>query len=293
MHRTREIALRVLSENEGVIRLSDHPQLRHRFQRMLKLGELTRVLPGVVVSTALASHPHALIRALHLWRPNAVFLGRSAAALSWWPSVSLNTLTVATTRIWTPAPAGVTFITTQPPPADVIRRNGVMLHKPEAGALWASSNGDDLLAVEGLRTGIFTPESLRSHAESAGHPRNGAMACAAIRLRSNPWSVWELRLHELLREAGITGWVGNPAIHLRGRRYHPDVAFLLERVTVEVDSELHHSTREDREADMRRHNAFVAAGWRVLHVSPRRLREDPQGIIDEISTLLWRRHRAA
>ena len=43
--------------------------------------------------------------------------------------------------------------------------------------------------------------------------------------RENPWSPPERLAHRLLRDAGITGWVGNLRVVVRGHAYSVDIGF--------------------------------------------------------------------
>lgn len=55
---------------------------------------------------------------------------------------------------------------------------------------------------------------------------------------------------------------------------------------VEVDSWRFHKTRQAFEADRRRDAKLVTAGWRVLRVTYRRLRDEPWAVAADIAALL-------
>jgi very-short-patch-repair endonuclease len=73
----------------------------------------------------------------------------------------------------------------------------------------------------------------------------------------------EQRLKTLLEGAGVIGWTAQHEIG--GRRV--DVAFVAERLAVQVDSYLHHSSRTDWAKDHARNRDLVEAGFRVLPVT--------------------------
>ena len=76
-------------------------------------------------------------------------------------------------------------------------------------------------------------------------------------------SVAELRLHELLRRQGFTGWEPNTPIMIRGRiAAVADVLFADRRLVVEVDGRSSHADRFQR--DRERDAMLVAAGYAVL-----------------------------
>jgi very-short-patch-repair endonuclease len=79
----------------------------------------------------------------------------------------------------------------------------------------------------------------------------------------NPWSYAELRLHRILRAAGITGWKANITITLNGEAFHPDILFREARVIVEFDGREVHDNTEQFLADRERLNRFAEHGYVV------------------------------
>ena len=72
-------------------------------------------------------------------------------------------------------------------------------------------------------------------------------------------------------------------------RVRLDAAWPGLRVAVEMDGHRFHSSRADRERDMRRDTALAALGWIVLRFSYQRLTTDPEGCRREIEAVLRRR----
>lgn len=103
-----------------------------------------------------------------------------------------------------------------------------------------------------------------------------------------PWSVLELRLHRLLRAAGLTGWVTNHRLLLGPRWVYVDVAFPDFRVAIEADGREHHSQAADFEGDRARWNLLAADGWIVLRVSWAMVQEG-HGVIAQLRAALARR----
>lgn len=82
-------------------------------------------------------------------------------------------------------------------------------------------------------------------------------------------------------------WVSTP----RGN-YRADIGYEAERVAVELDGAGYHSTRAQRERDMRRDAAFAAIDWLTLRFSHERLHADVEGCRrDTLATLTARRSR--
>ena len=76
---------------------------------------------------------------------------------------------------------------------------------------------------------------------------------------------------------------------LTGRYVDLDAAYVQAKVGVEVDGARYHSSREDRERDMRKDAALATLGWLVLRYSYQRLTQDPAGCRREIEAVV--RHR--
>jgi very-short-patch-repair endonuclease len=65
-----------------------------------------------------------------------------------------------------------------------------------------------------------------------------------------------------------------------------DFFFEVARAIVEVDGRNHHLRRRQWEHDLRRRNRLTAQGYRVLHVTAQRLRNDAKGIERELCSVL-------
>ncbi len=92
----------------------------------------------------------------------------------------------------------------------------------------------------------------------------------------------DVRLAFLAR--GWTGLMFNPRLHLPDGRFlaSPDV-YDVSGVCLEVDSREHHFGVHTWEATMRRHVEMTAAGLAVLHVPPRRIRDEPDAVVQQFA----------
>lgn len=70
--------------------------------------------------------------------------------------------------------------------------------------------------------------------------------------------------HTVLRRAQITGWGANVAVVAGGLRLIVDIAFVAERVAVEIEGWAFHSSPEKRARDEARRAALQLEGWIVL-----------------------------
>lgn len=270
----------------GALRGSEHPELAWTIRRAERDGLVLRPFPGIV--TATDPSWQARVRAAWLWRPDAVFTGSASAALSWWPQAPVDAVALRVPRSRTAEAPGFGLMLGQALPAELVHCMGnTWMTTPDVSAIDAALHGETALLYRGLRKNQFTPAQLREAAELA---RKDSWRRLASKMRNNPWSDAELDLHELLRAGGISGWVGNKPIELDGRVLIGDVLFERAHLVIEVDSWSFHQTREQIEHDWQRNNWFVAAGYRVIHLAPRRIRREPKAVLSELANMLGTRN---
>lgn len=125
---------------------------------------------------------------------------------------------------------------------------------------------------------------------SVVHERNAgrAGASAAARLLSAAGeggaSEAERMLLRLFRRAGVTGW----QVHVRSLGFEIDVAFVRERVAIEVDGWSWHRDAERFARDGARQNILVNAGWHVLRYTWHDLEYESDRVLAEVATALRR-----
>jgi very-short-patch-repair endonuclease len=89
---------------------------------------------------------------------------------------------------------------------------------------------------------------------------------------------------------GLRQGVRQREVRAGGRSYRLDLAYEEERIAVELDGHAYHSTRDQRERDMRRDAALASIGWLTLRYSHSRLHTDVAGCRrDTLSALAARR----
>lgn len=243
------------------------------------------------MATALREDVPALTRALTLWEPNAVLLGRSAARVTHWPTVPLQQVSASVPRLSIKPPTGVMLEQASWPDALLQFDTTTTTLTPAASVLWSASHGDFVPIFEALKENCVDLEGLRAAASRAPRGRRHEWQQVVQRVRDSPWSVPEMDFHAKLRRAGIRGWKGNHTFWESGRKFVGDVVFVRARRIVEVASKQYHSTERAIEMDYRRHNALECAGWRLLYVTPTRIWKEPERVLDEVRALLGRRER--
>jgi hypothetical protein len=100
-------------------------------------------------------------------------------------------------------------------------------------------------------------------------------------------SVPEGELRDLIKRAGLPSPMFNPRL-FAGKRFIacPDCWWAREGVAVEVDSREWHFAPGDWEKTMHRHEVMGAHGIITLHLTPRRIRQDPTGVVSAIKDAL-------
>lgn len=151
-------------------------------------------------------------------------------------------------------------------------------------------------AIEAVRRRLVTPPELSEvNARALGIAGRARLAQLIDQLEAGCES--ELELWGYLGVFDIPGLrhgVRQKVIHIGGKRHRLDLAFDEERVAVELDGWRFHSSRAQRERDMRRDAALASVDWITLRYSHDRLHGDVQGCRrDTIATLearrAWRR----
>jgi very-short-patch-repair endonuclease len=66
----------------------------------------------------------------------------------------------------------------------------------------------------------------------------------------------------------------------------PDFAYPQAKVAVEAPSYAFHHDRQQWEKDQRRLNLLVASGWRVIYVTARQMRQQPEVVAAQIRSTL-------
>ena len=111
---------------------------------------------------------------------------------------------------------------------------------------------------------------------------------AVAEVAENPWSEPERLVHRLFRESGITGWYANTATTVRGGKKFPDVRFDDIKLILEIDGRQFHKSDEQVEDDYDRQVLLVDAGWTVLRLTVRQIRNDPAGSVRRVRRIVDR-----
>jgi hypothetical protein len=143
------------------------------------------------------------------------------------------------------------------------------------------------IVAVGIDRGRCTPEDLAAEL-GRSRLRNGPMLRSVIAdvargIRSAP----EGDLMDLLDRSELPQPVYNPSLYI-GQVFlaKPDAWWEAFGVAAEVDSRQYHFDEGDWETTMQRHDRMTAAGIKVLHFTPSRIRAQPDQIVATIAATL-------
>lgn len=258
----------------------------HRLAR----GLWTLLWPCVYLSAAHTLGPRARVRAASLWLgPTATLIGAGAAW--WW-------------KLLDEPPAVLRFAV--PPARRVRSRDGVKVVRGILAGRCVTVSGVrvvskayaviDAAGELGLRRGAavmerallsgrVTLDALRTaHRQRMGRPGSATVARLLVLAAGGARSEAERRVHRLLRDAGVTGWLADHRVTVpRVGVAVLDIAFPAARVVVEVDGWAYHRDLPAFRRDHARQNALVLAGWTVLRVDWHALEADPDAVLEMIT----------
>jgi len=271
----------------GPVRRADHPGLAGTLDRARRKELIVSVLPGVYVPTALRHNPEVLQRAAMLWDPDAVIIGRTAAAASFWPNLKRGPIELASPHRHRVVTQDFRFVERKIPPELIVTTRRIRYSSPALTAL------DLCLELDGVIDRAFrakrvTPEQLQTAFRlSPWRDGNGERRGQILDSTGKPWSYLERRTHRLLRANNLHCWQGNPLVVLDGESYHPDVLFDDMSLVLELEGPLHEDpTVHDN--DCLRQNDFSIAGYHVLRFTEHHIDNQPDQVMDSI----FRKRRA-
>ncbi|AOH45504.1 endonuclease domain-containing protein [Cutibacterium modestum] len=287
-------------DRRGVARIHRHSFVRGQADRAVTRGDAVRILPGVVVVTALARDPRIIIRALLLWHRDVVLVGKAALIMLGMKAPGthrpmdfhgVNEVEAFSTTRRLTRPRIRVHRWHMPHPF-ITEREQVRIAAAEVSVLILAIQGEWEWVCEALRQRVVTPESCRQTRKSlTGRYPKAKVDAAVADICLAAWSIPELEMGRVLRATGITGHKPNHKVRVGEHYYYLDQAFEAEKVALEIDGGSVHGTIDGFEATMMRSAHLDRHGWKVLHVTPTMLRENPRFVLDWLASHLHRRHR--
>ncbi len=141
------------------------------------------------------------------------------------------------------------------------------------------------MEVSGLTDRLSIPDLMRRYPR-----RPGTVALRSLLEEGQRCGVTRSELEErflaLLAEHALPRPRLNADLRLHDRFVKPDAIWGDARLIVELDGRAVHGTRRAFERDRKRDRLLLAEGWRVVRITWRQLRDEPEGVVADLRALL-------
>ena len=191
---------------DGVVARREHPDLTGAIDWLVRGGQLRAVLPGIYAAAEQAADLRVRLAALTHWDPDAVVLGAAAARLTFWPSLSVDVVEVATTRRG--SYPGFRLRHRSVPEELVTHRHGLRVAVPALAALDLSDNASDAIDQLLLSRAATLDALWEAFDLTRGRRGNAQRLWYLLDSRDEPWSAAERLCHRLLRDSGHLSHLG-------------------------------------------------------------------------------------
>ncbi|HYO04293.1 MAG TPA: type IV toxin-antitoxin system AbiEi family antitoxin domain-containing protein [Mycobacterium sp.] len=275
----------LLRRHDGVVTLSQARTIglsKHAVNRRVRAGAWLRCAPGVYFADDRPFTDLARIRAA-VWSygDSATASGLAAA---WWQRLTRFAPTIVEVTVPRDSNGrtrdGSRVRRRDLTPADIVVERGLRVTALPLTVVEAAARRDGGAAImdSALQRNIELSALWRAHLRNKG--RHGAPRARRLLKAADDGarSAAERLLIQLLKDAGITGWVANLPVG----GYCVDVGFRACKVALEADGFAFHSDPEAFQKDRVRQNHLMLLGWQVLRFTWLDLTEYPERVIAEI-----------
>jgi very-short-patch-repair endonuclease len=164
-------------------------------------------------------------------------------------------------------------------PADVTELRGIAVTADALTVVEASVDLGGRFLDRALQRSVRFPAVYAAHCRNLGAHGSARAGRLLVAAADRSASVAERLLVRMLRSAGARGFhCGFPA-----SGFLIDIAFPEAKVAIEVDGWAWHMDAVRAQADKRRQNALVRAGWTILRYTWHDLVERPRDVLAEIA----------
>ncbi len=297
-HAAREVA----GTQESVIslhQLNACGLTKHAVGRAVRAGHLLADGGGVYCMSAAPPTPRGRCWAAVLRAGSGAALSHRTAAVLWALMKDWGARVHVTTRRHRRHGYGTVVHQSALRAADVTRRGGLPVTSLGRTLLDLAATESEAVLLVAVRQALTLHGSLKRSIfatlrTAGGHPGRGPLRRALAELATDPGSgearspledaFWLALLP--VREQ-LPAYRRNVTIRLGADDiYTGDVVFPGPRVVVELDSRAFHDNDPSFDSDRRRDRRLAAAGWVVIRITHRQLRDDAAGVIADLLALL-------
>ena len=272
-----------LLASDGFVVRKVHPPLRKVIDGAARRGELIRLFPGVLAPPEPISW-RTLAAAACAAFPNAVITDEAAAALGYWTSLRVER--VAAYKPTAPClHTPIAWHRNVVAPEWVITRGDLRFAAPAWAAMELAGQGRSDAIDEALRCGVRLKDLHRAFEAMSRRSGNVLRRQLLHDSRDEPWSPAERLGHKRLRESGLKGWRTNHPV----AGYFLDIAFLAEKVGIEIDGYEFHGGNQAFQADRLRDQVLAANGWIIIRVTWAQMQDDWPGVLTRLRAVLRQR----
>ncbi|MGH3449474.1 MAG: DUF559 domain-containing protein, partial [Haloechinothrix sp.] len=149
--------------------------------------------------------------------------------------------------------------------------------------------------IDSVARRMTTPDRLRAVLEASPNVpgRHDLLRLTSLLERGCRSELELWGFEHIFRGSGLPRFRRQFPVQLGRRTVYLDVYAERERINVELDGAAHHSSRSDRERDLRRDAALGALGIMVVRFSHRRLSTEPDAVRREVRGILAARRTTA
>jgi hypothetical protein len=251
------------------------------------------VLPGVVAAFTGRLDPRQRLTAAMLFSGPGAMITSSTAAR--WRGAE-NAHEDGRVHLCVPAhrsvsvPAQLVIRRTTRPDADAWRRGPLTIASPgrsfgDAARDATGVRAASAVVIEAVQRRLVTLDALRNELEDGPRCGSAQLRAAIDAAATGAWSMPEHEVLHLLRQSGLFPVVwGNPILTAAdGTTLPPPDAWLDDiALAIQIHSRRYHFAEEDWEGTILRDGVFTEYGVPVVAFTPRRIRDDPRGVLDRV-----------
>jgi very-short-patch-repair endonuclease len=142
------------------------------------------------------------------------------------------------------------------------------------------------MEVRGITDELSIPDLLERYPRKRGSTKLRALLADETSALGVTRKKLEERFAAVLEDSDLSRPRRNADLAVRGRIIEADCLWAEQRVIVELDGRAVHGTRRAFERDRERDRLLQVAGWRVVRITWRQLRDDAPAVLADLRTLL-------